>query len=972
MHTFEHIDNFSIANSCLLPSIDNFPIGKQKGSKYLNITHQNIRSISANLDNFLTLIHRTNVFWDIIILTECWLPKTDNVPNVTNYNYCMTTQNYTQNEGVVVYINSMLNVQVDEPNISDCNCLAIRINMDTLILAIYRPWGIPDPTNFIESLNQFLCMNSSIKNIVLMGDINIDIIDSSVISSSYLDTLCSHGMLPAYSFPTHNKTCLDHIILKTKQQAFCYVSETTVTDHYCTFLILRSNAQVFNQSCKSISRIDYVKLENALKSSDLNSIYSMTDVNLATSYLLNTLSNVILASTLCIKISNRKIIYKPWITPGILRCMRNRDNMHKKVKRNPNNAVLVETYKRYRNFCNILLKKLKRQYYKIEISSAANKCNRKLWRVITSATNINKNKSSATELLSSDPLASINKVNNFFVSICNDSPGKTLLYPPTQDTESSLKSHPKSLVLLYTDCAEIEMIILNLKSNSSAGRDNISGIILKRYRDILTEPITYICNLAISTGTFPDALKLAEVLPIHKSGNRDCVNNYRPISILPIISKILEKVINRQFTIYLENNNLLSKSQHGFRSGHSTHLAIHELTDYIVTNLDAKKKVIVIFLDISKAFDTVSVPLLLQKLELLGVRGLQLQLFRSYLSNRYQRVRIEQFVSNDLPINHGVPQGSVMGPTLFLTYINALCDLELGEGRIISFADDTALLFRGDSWQEVYREAQKGFDKVTIWLKNNKLKLNTDKTKFLTFMTKKYSIPEHENANIISHSCQPSPAHCTCPALTRTSSIKYLGVIIDDTLSFHEHIVGLTNRVRKLTFIFKNLRHVSNPNIIKMVYLALCQSILTYCIEIWGGAPTSTLLPLERAQRLILKISYFLPRLYPTRELYSDCKVLTVRQLFILHVILFKHSQLHFNPSYNNKRRKHTVCSTVTLRTKLASRFFCFLGSYLYNKLNNVLAFYSLSRYECKNKITFYLQNLDYQSSEDLLLAQIH
>jgi len=230
-----------------------------------------------------------------------------------------------------------------------------------------------------------------------------------------------------------------------------------------------------------------------------------------------------------------------------------------------------------------------------------------------------------------------------------------------------------------------------------------------------------------------------------------------------------------------------------------------------------------------------------------------------------------------------------------------------------------------------------------------------------------YLVNENNTLNIIAHSCTKPNAPCSCPLLERTSSVKYLGVIIDETHGFHQHIESLTGRVRKLVYIFKNLRYVSDFAIIKLVYLALCQSIVNYCVTIWGGAPSTTLLPLERAQRLILKVGLFLPRLYPTSKLYSLYGVLTVRQLFILQIILHKHSQLKFDSNYNNKRRKHDVCSNVNYRTKFSGKFFCFLGSYLYNKLNNILKFYPLTKYESKKIITDWLLSLDYKATEDLL-----
>lgn len=938
-------------------------------SPSLKILTQNIRSITCNFPGLLTLLARTKVHWDIIILSECWLKSTTQIPTINDYNAYFTINNCTQNEGVIVYIKKNLVVAVEEPPILDANCLLLKINLETVIIALYRPPGQKNTNNFFESLNDLLTKCSCYKNIIVTGDINIDIAqdNSDSRSSSYLNLMASHGMLPAHIFPTHSRTCLDHMVLKTKSYARCCVTNSSLTDHDCVILYLTLSVPP-GHSVTTRKHVNNINLEKDIKNIDFKPIYEMSDANVATNYLISVLTAVITANTNIIKIPSRKVIKKPWMTPGLLRCIKNRDNLHKKIKADPTNELIKITYKRYRNYCNKILKTTKNQFEKNQILKAGSN-NKKLWDVIKDITYTNKQKHSPIDLISpTNPTQSVNNVNAFFANVgkslaekihSNDSITLTDDFPSTPPVNS--------FVMLPTDEAEVEMLISKLRSDCATGVDNISGAFVKQFKSILVPPITHICNLSISTGVFPRLLKRSLIIPIHKKGDRDCVNNYRPISILPSISKILERVMNTRLTKYLESNSLISPSQYGFRKGKSTADAVHELTDFIVDKLDKKQKTLAIFLDLAKAFDTVSVPILVSKLERMGVRDLQLRLFEDYLADRTQCVKIGEHVSEEVEISYGAPQGSILGPTLFLVYINDLCRLHLTNGRIITFADDTVVLFHAASWSEVYQYAQIGFDIVAKSLIRNKLTLNVDKTKYTTFALK--SPPTLSRNSIIAHSCIDSKeSSCQCPYLEHTTQIKYLGILIDNRLTFQPHIELLTARIRKLIFIFKNLRHVANPKIIKIVYFALCQSLLSYCISSWGGAHKTHILKLERAQRAVLKVSQSLPYLYPTTSLYKQSKVLTVRQLFILHIILKQHSHVPFDPfSLSSKRRKDKVCPPNKFNTRFSHRFFCFLGGFLYNKISSELTIYPLTLSRCKMTVTNWLQSLDYSATENLL-----
>lgn len=526
----------------------------------------------------------------------------------------------------------------------------------------------------------------------------------------------------------------------------------------------------------------------------------------------------------------------------------------------------------------------------------------------------------------------------------------------------------KSFALFDTDEDEVTNILTTLKNECSVGWDGLSNQLLKDHSNILVPHLTHIFNGCLRKGIFPKVLKKSQIRPIHKGGTRDRIENYRPISILPSLSKILEKIINIRLVNYLESKKILSDNQFGFRRGKSTDQAVNNLTDFISTNLDKGNKCISIFLDLAKAFDTVSVPLLLQKLERIGIRGTQLTLLTDYLTDRTQCVRVGSYTSIDLPVTYGVPQGSILGPTLFLVYINDLLCLNSLHGKIISYADDTALIFAAKTWSETFQLAQNGFNLVKRWLRENVLTLNIDKTKYLTFSIRASS---HVNFKLIAHNCcsdDPSVSTCSCNTLERSSEIKYLGVIIDENLSFKSHIQVLSKRIRKLLYVFKTLRHIVTPTTLKQVYYALCQSLITYCISCWGGAPKSTLKQLEVAQRAILKLSTFKPFRHPTKLLYEYCEVLTVRQLFLLSIISKQHTSLEYSPILSSRRRGLPVCKALLQpKTAFVRRFYPFLGPYIYNKINKIIDISSLNNLALKKNISQWLWKLSYDETEDLL-----
>lgn len=301
-----NIDSVSVYDSATCDLEDCVP-SNFVSNKFLKVLNQNIRSIFKNINGFHTVLTRSRIHWDIITLTECWLRNNDSVPDLDGYNSFKTSANITQNEGVVVYVHKGYNVSVDEPAFLDANCLQIQIDRDTILLAIYRPPGYKDITNFLNSLNLILMRISQFNNIIISGDINININDNYQDSNknNYLNLLASFGLLPAHSLPTRLNSCLDHIILKTVLPAKTYVAHSALTDHETVLLYLAKKMPQLN-SHKTIVRFNREQLDLDIRRLDFSQIYSIQDPHYAAELMIKLITQAIDSNTKILKVPNRK------------------------------------------------------------------------------------------------------------------------------------------------------------------------------------------------------------------------------------------------------------------------------------------------------------------------------------------------------------------------------------------------------------------------------------------------------------------------------------------------------------------------------------------------------------------------------------------------------------------------------------------------------------------------------------------
>lgn len=886
----------------------------------------------SNFDELICYLKNLDFQFDIIILSEIWIKDFETkFFAIAGYNEFFQCRDSNKSGGIVIYIKNVLIDFIHVPiHIKTGECVSIysKIN-DFRIIGIYRSHQ-HKPEVFLAEFGEILKLNKA-KNLYIIGDININIMDDSNSSDHYLDVISTLGFkLDIFGITrkvSEINSCIDHIFYRTTNnlKIKSAIINYPITDHYpiCSSICLKFNVSDQSRLVKK-QNIDIGVFSDLLSKSNFDFQYTLdSNIDIVFDNFMFKINKIIFMSVISSVHDKYKITKKPWISFELLKLINEKERLHKLYQRNKFNQAIKNQFTSFRNMLTSKLRMAKSDYFHNKFLTKNNNI-KDQWKVIKEVLN-EKHLTCLPSSKSPEDLS--NSFNNHFSSVFNSnnfdvSPGYFDL---------NILTNLKSMFFEHVSVTEIYNIIKSLPNKKSTGLDKINKnmitIIFNQYSDFLTNLI----NLSFDQGIFFSKLKKSLVVPIFKQGSKNDFNNYRPISLLSLLSKIIEKVMYTRLTKFLDKHNIIADNQYGFRKGKSTELALMKFTNLIYLNENNNLKTAAVFLDISKAFDTVNHKILLKKLHCIGIRGYIYSWFESFLSGRSQIVKIDDTYSGEVPINGGVPQGSILGPLLFLIFINDFCKLNLN-CDIITFADDTVLVFSAVNYLDLFKKIETALQITNIWFRNNLLKLNVSKTKFMIFSLKARDIAIN-SLKIHNPSCnlECDDLSSTCDKIERVDSIKYLGLHFDSNLKWKTHITYLLNKLRFINLKFFKLKRIIDHKFLTTLYFAWVQSLINYGITCYASDYFNNIRPLSHLQNKILSHLNKNSSLKP---------LMSIRELFIFRLLLFIFKNRFFYPlKTSSLTLRNTTGNLFIIKSnkEIFHKSHVFLGPFLFNKLNETL-----------------------------------
>lgn len=732
------------------------------------------------------------------------------------------------------------------------------------IIPIYRPPS-SNINTFIEELDQCINNINKKRDVIIVGDINIDIKKQNAITTKYLNTLSSNGLQCMVTETTredvniNSSTCIDHLFVRSNQRrsnTHADVITTTISDHYALFGCVENEDKTDNKTHKQkgadfnakVNNTQGTDLNTKINNSKVNSLINATNWNeiITKSYntnelfvnICNVFDNIYEKCKEKTKGIKKRNPY-PWLSEELLKYCDIRDKLNKKWQQNKKNLINEQVYKKFSNKLNKKIINAKNIYNYNQFIQNRNNI-RGTWQAINEIIGKKTNNIDDTikRNFKNENLINVTEkvAQNFQENVQN------IIHTCDIKTVSTAKSKTSNtLFLSYTNEEEIYNILKNLNAKKSPGADGIRAIDLKNHASILLPVITSLINSSLRESTIPELLKISLIRPIYKNGSKSDYINYRPISILSVVEKVLEEIIVRRLNDFLVKYKIINKQQFGFQKNKNINQLLGLFSNDVNKSLSENKHCLALFIDFSKAFDTLSHNKLIEILERNGIRGHCLEWFKNFLHCRTFRVKIENNLSRTTETTHGVPQGSKIGPVLYIIYANEMMNI-LKESKAYAYADDTAIIVSNECIDTATRIMQKELDVVTRWCHDSGLVINAAKTKLMHIRPRHFP---QTNIKLIFHNTEclhkikdnnNTPMDTCSTYIELVSTYKYLGVHLDNHFKWKTHIDDLQKKLRKSSYALYHLSNCAPYYVLRQAYFSLVESYLRHGIAAWGNA----------------------------------------------------------------------------------------------------------------------------------------
>jgi len=845
---------------------------------------------------------------DIVVLTEHKMNSEEIVRlNVDNYSLVASYSRSTTSgggslimarRGVVccpVQLPDSVNSLIEDKVFEAC---IVKVNTNSfsfLLVGIYRSPNskVDDFLNKLEYLIDYLLKKS--KYIFIVGDININVLENT--SRDLSNLLSRHGLKYIVDFPTRvgktSETAIDNCLTNFNEKHLKVEGLiTALSDHDGQLITINktfshSTTTLFNQYQHNFSKQNKANFKKMLENETWAEVYNApVDTKFDTFYKIF-LEYFNTAFPRIVVKKNKK--RKAWFDDN-LKNEKTEVVQLEKLARKTKNTCLANTAKNRSKLFHNKARKAKRSYYEKLINNSENII-KATWKVVNEEVGKSANKGPKNLIINnngkeySDPKEIAKLFNHHFINIANSV--SQIGHSLNNDKETD--PHQSNFLFSETNPEEVKKIIDSFKNKASAGYDGVPMTIIKDVQSSLHKVLSYLINISFTNGIFPDKLKISKVIPIYKKGDTKAMSNYRPVSLLPVISKIFEKAMYNRLLSFLDHYSLFDEGQHGFRKGRSTITAAIQFIESVIDSVDNHEKVIGIFMDLCKAFESVCHKILLKKLKSMGVKGLPLQWLESYLHKRLQFVELTHTQGSWLttvrsPVEHcvcGVPQGSILGPLLFLCYIQGMprCLSTTPQDNFCLYADDANLKISGSSQNEIEEFSMTELTNILNFLNSNNLKLNAAKSQFISFSTLQTRTPVHP---VILIDSEP---------IEEVNEATFLGLMIDKHFTWNSHVEHLVTKINSGLYALKRMAYLCNERTLKQVYFALIHSNISYGLCLYGATSNANLDKVLMLQKKAIRIILGLGYRDSCQIHFRNLQIMTVYGLYIFQCVMYAKEQ---------------------------------------------------------------------------------